>query len=532
MSSLAPLSAPASAAHAVDDSTSGESGTARPDYAIESKAFREKVDRMKKAFRDIMEVAKAVLSTEKGGKVAFAEGEVGRKQLNSYVSGFVAELETLGKHFTASVGRGKRTKTKATAGRGAQLRSLFFISDQLVGYLASENYGNGLAAAFIIPSNVGLTAQYQNYNGATSGALDELRSATGFSEDKILEGMRAAEAARAKEEKRAPADIGRDILRTVDVTAALDLVLGRRMATSGILISLFSLIDRVNDLQSRANGQRNHYDDAMVAYFDTYRKSPDPSGNGWLYDTTDGKAADLKNGSNLIPNNTRWVMQRGGALVDVTPTYDSKSGQFLLGKSAISPQKPVEFRSKLEEVGKSAFQRLREKGETKIRRQGGELAVPSFIDYDPEVHKDNDDWGLLHSMYMVLISYFRVPNDVLTVDELEQIKPVPQQRAVVDEAGKAVLGPDGRPAMEIVKDKEGNKVETNPNILEAARVQKYIKDLLTVHRTRVEPARRERHNKKRIQAAASKTTGTGKAKSSKAKPAASNTGLLPLPPAQ
>lgn len=514
-SNLPPLPSASSEAKAVATvpaSPAVAAGSAnRQDYTIESKAFRDKVTRLQKAFRDIMSIGKAVYSTEKGGKISYTDGEVGRKQLNSYISAFANELEVLGKNFTASVGRGKtKTKKATTAGRGAQLRSLFYLSEPLVSYLNIENYGNGLAAAFNVNDNVDASAVMQNYNGHAGNALrtlqDYLGKVTGTTVDDnvILTRLQEAENATAKAAGRAASRVDASYLSGIDVTESLDLVLNKRMATSGILISLFSLIDRVNNLQSKSNGQRNHYNDAMEAYFDGYRKTLDEKGN-WVYQTSDGRAPDLTNATNLIPNTTRWVMLRGNDLVDVTPSSDAKGRVYVTptpdvaarvqqlqnaGKddeadkllTFIAVKEPAKFLAKLRDVNKSAFQRLRERGSTAIRRAQtidnptGEVKVPSFIDKGKE-QKNTDDWGMLHSMFMVLISYFRIPNELLMGQELTAIK--------------SVVSADG-------------KSETNANIDEAARLQSYIHGLSEIHKARTEPAKKQARNKKRIESQARK----------------------------
>ncbi|CAH6418694.1 Hypothetical protein POVN_LOCUS413 [uncultured virus] len=498
MSTLPAIASAPAASGAAAPLPVSESG--KVDYKIDSKSYREKMTLIITATRQLFKIAEAVYATPKGGKVAFADGtQIGRKELNSYIADLTAELETMGKHFTASVGRGRKAAAKGGASnKGAQLKSLFYISDQLVGYLREANYGNGLAAAF-----EGQDASYYNINGNDPGTLAALAQ-RGFDQQTILGLLQAAEDRNAAAKGGAAGTVDASMLASISVQSGLDLVLNRRMATSGILISLLALITTVSDLQSKSNGQRIHYDATMLRHFD---------------------------GS----TNTRWILAREGKLVDVTP-----------GSVPASAKDKDTFGEKLRAVNLSSFERLRRRPDTKIKRAGGEQFVPCFISQQ-NAAPGTDDWGLLHSMYMVLISHFRVPNELLTEAELRAIRSQPGLRVNTSQLSQTqiqaaerklgfgvadlTLRQDQVAAVETAFGVPGivQLVETNQNIIDAAQLQNWIHHLLEAHHVRTEPAKKAQRDQRRREAAAKKKASQPPKAKAGAAAQAAVPALLPLP---
>ncbi len=446
----------------------------KKDYRIEVVDFRTKTKENIKAMRNLFKIGAQVWAVPEGSKVQIGDETWSRRDVNSQLALIAASMDDMHKHFTASM-KVKRTTRK---GGAAKPKSLFYISDQLVNYLREANYGNGLASAF-----AGADDAYVTINGHDAGTLGRL-AAAGYDEKKILGALQAAENAQAAKEGRAAETVSREDISGIDVTQALDLVLNKRMATAPILIILLALITAVEKLKSNVNGQRNHYDATMLKYFD-------------------GVNPETKQ-----VNNTRWYMARGGRIVDVTPVDVPPT---------VATKDRGAFAEKLAAVDQSSFARLRVHvskpkkstdivcgaGESRIKRAGlGTICVPCFIAYDEKQHgpsTGNDDWGILHSMYMVITSHFHVPNELLTAEELAALKSVPGV------------------------DASGNAVETNPNIIAAAGLQSYIQGLLTLHRNRAEPENKKKRTVKRQQA-----TAANKGKKAPAKRAG---GGLPAPSA-
>lgn len=408
-----------------------EAPSTKGNYITDSKAFRLSTTTMQRQLRDLMTLAESVYSLGKGGKFSFPNGTaVGRKELNTLVAELAASIETRGKEFTASVTKSRAKKAKTTADgtpskKGEQLLSLFYVSDQLVEYFTNANYGNGLA--YIC---AGKGPHFYRHNCALEKYRNELIST--FGGEGIIQALQNKENADAALARREPVLIGEEAYNMMDVTTSLGLIIRSRMATSGILVSLLALISSVGQLQSLTHGNRNHYDANMVAHFD-------------------GKT------------NTRYMINGQ----DFTPSSVPDS---------VKEKDRAAFQKKIDDSYLSSFERLRRREDSTIKRASsptGEVVVPCFIEYNEEIHKDgNDDWGLLHAMYMVLTSHFRIPNVCLPQQFLARTASIKVQ--ALDAEGQPIFYDEAR--------KNPVLVETNENIIAAVQVQDYIKLLLDAQR--------------------------------------------------
>ena len=304
----------------------------------------------------------------------------------------------------------------------------FYISTQLVNYLREANYGNGLAMIFSSVEDEKVKTQIQKLNGRDPKVWTIL-AAAGWDQKQILETLQTIEDIEAAKIGRTPEKVDVSLLNSIDVTQSLDLVFDQHIASTAILIMLFALIESVGDLRSRINRQRIHYDELMLKHF--FRKT-----------------------------NTRWFMHRNGEEVDVTNTLQPEM-----------LRDPSAYPAKVQNVDKSAFQRLRELPSTQSQRPRHveEINAPVFVAYNPE---GSDDWGFLRSMYMVVISYFKIPDEVLTIDERGRL-----QSVIVD------------------------GVETNPVYIDNENLKAYLRRLVDAHRQRDLPAKRAALQARRVAAA-------------------------------
>jgi hypothetical protein len=248
------------------------------------------------------------------------------------------------------------------------MSQLFNVSDQLVSYLTEANYGNGLAYLFKDPATI-------KANGHDEKVRVEILKSVG-GPNKLLQLLQNYENTAAAAEGRQPGEVTPDMVDSLDVQRSLDLILSRRIASSRLLISLFILISEVNGLLSKTDPQRIHYDINMLKWF----------------------GADT---------NTRWLLNG----TDLTPV--SQTG-------VPADVKNVDkFVGRLADVNKSAFERLTDHT---VKTMRDKKEIPLMIPYDAEVYSENkDDWGLLHSGYLHLISYCRIPVEVLTLQQRAEL---------------------------------------------------------------------------------------------------------------
>jgi hypothetical protein len=375
----------------------------RFDYSISKEDFTAKVDQIVTGFRALIKVGTDVYDNE-GRKT-----QVSRKEYRTMVSRFAGELENLGKHGRASIGKVKKAVRKEGDARpGEQLRQVFVISDQLVSYLRQATLGNNWVPAISgydadVAAGLGAMTDLKTFEAELvkqGGSLAEIPDLLQVAEDNLV----AVENKKAEKKGDKPRD-PRDVRTlTFPVSDYLDLVLNKRIATSGILISLLSLINTVGDMHSKSNGQRIHYDSAMA-------------------NLLDGKT------------NTRWVVDGK----DLTPK-ESELKQLQFKDSAAR----AKFMENYRHVNESSFARLRDHDDVKTRRPGNKWdQVTAFKDYpgDKEAERD-DDWGMLQSMIMVVISHARVPNEVLRFYNsplLDQVESRKQPSGQNNKAGKPIM---------------------------------------------------------------------------------------------
>jgi len=291
-----------------------------------------------------------------------------------------AHVDRLGKVFRASAGRGKKAKRddEATARRGAQLRRLFYVSDQLVSFIQEVNKGNGLAVYLdVLPADQ--RGDWARVNGADPAVRAQLKQ--------LFDGFGGLDAV-----VRSMGGTG-TTLDNADVNVALrDLLFANRMANSTILVTCLHLIVQANGLQSVDNGQRVHYDAAWVRHFgqgDTHYRL------GGV-DLTAALMAELR---------TLSPVEQEARMVELTRSAD----------------KLASLKTHLEQADMPAFQRIAQVPPIVLTRKHVEVAFPTFID---QAGARGDDWGLLYAMFMVIISYNHVPPYLLSADQSARLMSV------------------------------------------------------------------------------------------------------------
>lgn len=150
--------------------------------------------------------------------------------------------------------------------------------------------------------------------------------------------------------------------------AYMGLILDNSMATSGILTSVLSLYTTVNQVQSLADGGRIKPDSLMMKYFN--------QGNTRYY----------LHGTDMTPNNT---------------------------PANVKADKREKFEKNLNQVDMTVIQRIKMRDTdptiSHVDKRGKQVVC-----YKEPVHgQQNDDYGMSYSMYMVLLNYFRIPNEIL-----------------------------------------------------------------------------------------------------------------------
>jgi hypothetical protein len=158
--------------------------------------------------------------------------------------------------------------------------------------------------------------------------------------------------------------------------AYMSLILDSSMATSGILTSVLSLYTTVNQVQSLADGGRIKPDHLMMKYFNQ--------------------------------GNTRYYL-RG---TDMTP--NGVPGN-------VKADKREKFEKNLSQVDMTVIQRIKMRDTdpaiSHVDKRGKQV-----ICYKEPVHgQQNDDYGMSYSMYMVLLNYFRIPNEILDPQAIAQL---------------------------------------------------------------------------------------------------------------
>jgi hypothetical protein len=240
------------------------------------------------------------------------------------------------------------------------LRKSRYISDQLAGFFREANYGNGLAAIFT-DSPADMKA-----NGHDKKVRDQLIAKVG-GPGAVLDLLQNHENQDAKATGREPDNVSPDMVEYIDLTKLLDLILEDQIIDSTIAIQMLALIIIVNNLRSKTNKHRIHYDALMDKWF--------------------GSGSD-----------TRLILKG----VDLTP-------------------------ADMKDTDKSCFQRLSERAPVRsfMRDRKDE---PAFIPYDEKALENekagNDDWGFLHSMLIPMYGMFAIPDSTpgLTEAQLAELK--------------------------------------------------------------------------------------------------------------
>lgn len=291
----------------------------------------------------------------------------GRNELRTMLHTICAHIDRLGKVFRASAGRGKRAGKKddevAAAKRGAQLKRLFYVSDQLVEFIREVNKGNGLAVYLDgVPAEQ--RGQWARANGADPAVQAQLRQL--FDAQGGLDAL----------VRRAGGD--GTTLANADVNVALeDLLYRNRMANSTILVTVLHLVVQANGLQSVDNGQRVHYDATWLKYF----------GQGDSHYRLLG--TDLSQ-----------------AVIDTLSGLSPVDQEARLSAMARSVDELTKLKEHLSECDASSFQRIASGPAIVLTRQQQKVPFPRFID---QSGARGDDWGILYAMFMVIISHNHIP---------------------------------------------------------------------------------------------------------------------------
>lgn len=158
--------------------------------------------------------------------------------------------------------------------------------------------------------------------------------------------------------------------------AYMSLILDNNMATSGILTSVLSLYTTVNQVQSVTDGGRIKPDNLMMKYFNQ--------------------------------DNTRYYL-RGK---DLTPNGVPAN---------VKADKREKFEKNLSQVNMTVIQRIKMR-DTDPSISHTDKRGKQVICYKESVQgQQNDDYGMSYSMYMVLLNYFRIPNELLDPQAIAQL---------------------------------------------------------------------------------------------------------------
>ena len=269
-----------------------------------------------------------VYASPKGQKVAFPNGaQLGRSELNAYISKFSEQLKDLSKYFNSS--KKRRVHRNPDNNSGDQLRAMFYISDQLVNFLREANLGEGNPN--LIDGEPNMSELGRREQGEGSG--------------------------------RRPQEF-------------MDLILKGNMATSGILTSVLSLYTTVNQVQSITDGGRIKPDGLMMKYFNQ--------------------------------NDTRYYL-RGQ---DLTPNGVPAN---------VKADKREKFEKNLSQVNLTVIQRIKMRDTDPAISHVDKRGKQVICYKEPVQGQQNDDYGMSYSMYMVLLNYFRIPNEILDAQAIAQL---------------------------------------------------------------------------------------------------------------
>lgn len=430
----------------------------RVDYHTTPADFAQEVEEIKAALRGLITLLSLMRSDNRLGLPNGAT--VGRSDVRSLFSAIMHHFDNLPKRFRASYGK-KSTATGAR-GRGGQLRHPFYVSNQLVRYILNANKGNGLAvlAPVLLAMKVPIqdVIQFVNINGQAEGAVDAVRQWFAL-RNTSFEAIAAAAAA-------PPFNIAGLSLGNININGVLaGLLAESHIAISGILVSLMHLISTVSDLQSKTNGQRVHTDALWEAVF----------GDG---------------------TNTRWVIGDSDYSAAIEAAVRAGTSEALIALGARTAEHQTALRVHAENCNKSAKARIAERPPVQLNRKGPngqtiKKSYPTYISQAQAAQFGNaDDYGVLYSMFMTLISYGRIPTFIFgSFPQMQAaLRPVPVKKQALAEDGVTVV------------EKEE---ETNQNILTATAVSQYLQSILGAHSVLHKPerdSRREANQKAQRQA--------------------------------
>lgn len=372
--------------------------------------FATQMKKMKAELVDFLKLKENFDVNKKSGKLVTTDGSVlDIETIKTLRKEFLAKFDQRIEDFNRIVEKKNSKIRKASSQMGEQLKHPFYITDTLAKYLRSENYGNGLAMA-LAGSEDPVMIEWMRYdcsplskeekadwekklkdkNHAVDAkfALDRdayARQAydaftTNFAplKDSLLANMQRNQQIFSNEKmKKKKSGQQIEISIDIDFTNAnirdqIHLVLHKQIATSGILISIINLIISVNQLSSKTNGQRVHYNDTMLRYFD---------GN----------------------NNTRWVLHgtdHTPKSVDDLPE-DCKNSESIMGRFKTSDL--------------SAFEILRQRVGRRIRDKEFNDTRQREINFilKGDETPGTDNYGFKREMIMAAMMKNIVPDQVL-----------------------------------------------------------------------------------------------------------------------
>lgn len=372
--------------------------------------FTTQMKKMKAEFSIFFKLKENFDTNKKGGKLVTTDGSIlDAETIKNLKKELLAKFDQRIEDFNRVVEKKNSKSKKTSSQKGEQLKHPFYITDTLAKYLRSENYGNGLAMALSGSEDQAMIdwmrydcsplskeersdwekkLKDKNYAAEAQFALDRdayARQAydaftTNFAplKNSLLANLQRNQQIFSDEKlkKKKPSqqvEISNDIDFTkANVRDQIHLVLHKQIATSGILISIINLIISVNDLSSKTNGQRVHYNDNMLRHFD---------GN----------------------NNTRWVLHG----TDYTPKSiddlpkDCKKSDSIMG------------RLKTSEL--SAFEILRQRVGRRIRDKEFNDTRQREINFIVKGNEPpgTDNYGFKREMIMAAMMKNIVPDQVL-----------------------------------------------------------------------------------------------------------------------
>ena len=359
---------------------------------------------------------------------------INKQQLIGLTSKLCLNLDKWGKQFRATAPK-KASATVEGGKKSSTTSALFYIGDQLRDFLKDENYGNGFVE--LVAQNPALSEE-QKIQWAGTNNLEQFASLYG--------GRQGLEQALAS------AGIGATP-ENIDIRLALNtLVFERNIINLKILLVLLSLIRHANNLSSKSNGSRVHYDAAMVKHF----------GPG---------------------TNTRLTF-RG---VDLASQFPRGSSQ----RSALNSETVKKLERSEVEGNQSVFEvvatHLSEptkgqqvvQGKTRVRRNKQDVFVDNLI--LQENARGSDDWGMLIAADFTWTSRFRIPRGLLPQMDVDMLKssPVAPGQPYQDEDGKTQIA-----------DEDGS--DRNPVVRVAMKLAKYLNRTLDFHKALHAPEKARR----------------------------------------